>query len=65
MKNKKSSKKYALDPQLSDTISNQSYISDIREQLRETFEELEQYKLSSELEGQKSLIIEQQCTMLK
>jgi ribosomal protein S20 len=49
MKNKKSNKKYTIDPQLSDTISNQSYISDIREQLREAFEELEQYKLSSEL----------------
>jgi hypothetical protein len=30
MKNKKSNKKYTVDPQLTDTISNQTYISDIR-----------------------------------
>jgi chromosome segregation ATPase len=46
-------------------MSNQSYLSDIREQLREAFEQLEQYKLSNELESQKRVIVEQQCLMLK
>lgn len=65
MKHKKSNKKYAIESQLNDSISNQNYIADIKQQLREAFEQLEQYKLSSELEGQKRLLADQQWQKLK
>lgn len=45
--------------------ANQTHLSDIREQLRYTIEQLEQHKLSSDLEGQKRMIAEQQAQMLK
>lgn len=65
MKDKKSTKKYVIDSTFSDSYANQTHLSDIREQLRHTIEQLEQHKLSSELESQKRLIADQQCAMLK
>ena len=49
MKGKKSLKKYTYDNQLNDSLPNHAHVADIREQLRQSLEQLEQSKLTIEL----------------
>jgi hypothetical protein len=65
MKQKKPSERNQAGFQAVEGNSHQNYISDIREELRVAFEQLEQCKLSNELEGQKRWIINEQNEKLK
>ena len=62
MKSKKSAKKYAFENNISDPSS---HVHELQEELRRTLELLEQHKLSSELEHQKRILIEQQYQQLR
>ena len=65
MKAKKSIKKYTYDNNLNESITNHAHVADIREQLRQSLEQLEQSKLTIELENQKRILAEHQCQQIK
>lgn len=65
MKPKKSLKKYAYDNNLNDSLPNHAHVADIREQLRQSLEQLEQSKLTIELENQKRILAEHQYQQIK
>ena len=46
MKAKKSMKKYTYDRNIADSLPNHAHVTDIREQLRQALEQLEQSKLT-------------------
>ena len=65
MKAKKSIKKYSYENHINDPLPNHTHMSEIREQLRQALEQLEQAKLSIELENQKRVLAEHQHQQLK